>query len=242
MFYIPTDYIPLKRIKWWLLFAGVFSLFYCWGVIWIILTHKPVSTLDFIQFVTTGIGVFAIWGLGLKKKVLWQKFWRIIFGVDLLGYLLIWLIPATTKQERYLVREIYVGLVLGLPYYSGMFIYAFRSKAIWHPGEVDQKIKNILTKIYDLLSDGNETHQNYPELQHALNGTEEEFSEFLISNDLWGGLGSIADQALIEDEEARRELEKLMFQLGRIQVKKNIVNIRTEMWTIAFKERRNMSF
>jgi hypothetical protein len=174
--------------------------------------------------------------------VLWQKFWRIIFGVDLLGYLLIWLIPATTKQERYLVREIYVGLVLGLPYYSGMFIYAFRSKAIWHPGEVDQKIKNILTKIYDLLSDGNETHQNYPELQHALNGTEEEFLGFLVSDDLWGGPGSIVDQALIEDEEARRELEKLMFQLGRIQVKKNIVNIRTEMWTIAFKERRNMSF
>jgi hypothetical protein len=258
LFYIPTDWISLKRIKWWLLFAGVFSLLYCWGVTRGILTHKPISTLDFIQVVVNGIGAIAIWGLGLRKRVLWQKLWRLIFGFDLLILFLTWIFPGSTKQERHIISEIYIVLVLALPYYSGMFIYAFRSRAIWHPGEVNpsnnlperewrltnsqkERIKNILVKIQSLLRDGHETHQAEL-IQHALDGTEEEFSGFLISDDLWGGPGSVADQALIGDKKARRELENLMFQLGRIQVKKNIVNARTKMWTIAFKERRNMSF
>ena len=63
--------------------------------------------------------------------------------------------------------------------------------------------------------------------------------DFLVSNELWGGAGSIADQAICGTTEDRLFLESLLIDLGDIQIIAGKVNQRTEMWVTAFKEWKN---
>ena len=61
--------------------------------------------------------------------------------------------------------------------------------------------------------------------------------DYLVSNELWGGAGSIADQALSGLPDARASLERLMIRLGREQMGLERVNERTEMWVSVFAKR-----
>jgi hypothetical protein len=97
------------------------------------------------------------------------------------------------------------------------------------------RIRNKLRELIELLRNGNEPYYA-AKIEDALSGTEEDLKAYLISNELWGGAGSIADQALIETRESRRNIEKLLAELGEIQLKHGIVNVRTEMWTTTFRE------
>jgi len=64
---------------------------------------------------------------------------------------------------------------------------------------------------------------------------DSQLDDFLVSNDLWGGSGSIADCAGgAERSEARREIERVLIQIGRVQMRSGNVNPRTEMWLDAF--------
>lgn len=67
---------------------------------------------------------------------------------------------------------------------------------------------------------------------------EDELWVCLESDELWGGAGSIADQALIEMPEARKKLEKLLIQLGREQLTVGRANARTKMWVTAFEKQQ----
>ena len=58
---------------------------------------------------------------------------------------------------------------------------------------------------------------------------------YLCSNELWGGAGSIADQSLLEDKSLRTELERLLIKLGRTQISQGKTNTRTTMWVEAFE-------
>ena len=94
-------------------------------------------------------------------------------------------------------------------------------------------IRNILTKIKGLMHAGND--QVYFEMiQKVLQGDDEELWKFLTSNDLWGGAGSIADQALIDDKGLRKELERLLIDLAEQQTKEGRLNQRTKSWVDAF--------
>ena len=63
--------------------------------------------------------------------------------------------------------------------------------------------------------------------------------EFLVSNDLWGGAGSIADQAGVgAGREVRRAIEDVLERLGTEQLRRGPLNPRTRMWTEAFSTRR----
>ena len=97
------------------------------------------------------------------------------------------------------------------------------------------RIRNKLRELIELLRNGNEPYYA-AKIEDALSGTEEDLKAYLISNELWGGAGSIVDQALIETRESRRNIEKLLAELGEIQLKHGIVNVRTEMWTTTFRE------
>jgi hypothetical protein len=70
----------------------------------------------------------------------------------------------------------------------------------------------------------------------ALLGDETKMWDYLVSNDLWGGAGSVADQAVLGFPEARKELEVLLIRLGREQMRLGRVNVRTEMWVSAFEK------
>ena len=74
-------------------------------------------------------------------------------------------------------------------------------------------------------------------VENALSGPEEDFLAFLVSNELWGGAGSIADQAGVEQgREVRRLIEAALIEAGKEQIQSGLVNPRTTMWVDAFQQ------
>ena len=94
-------------------------------------------------------------------------------------------------------------------------------------------VREILKEISELLERHNLSSNL---LFSAVNGDEEQLWHYLISNDLWGGAGSVADQALLSFPEERKKLDILMIRLGHVQMKIGRVNSRTEMWTSVFEK------
>jgi len=94
--------------------------------------------------------------------------------------------------------------------------------------------KHLLIEVHKLLLAGSEVFQANL-IEQALNGGEERLLDFLISNELWGGSGSIADQALVENTNLRKQLEELLVELGEIQIMDGHANERTKSWVRAFK-------
>jgi hypothetical protein len=99
--------------------------------------------------------------------------------------------------------------------------------------EIREKLKQLL----GLLRSGNENYQA-EQIEVALAGSNDDLKSYITSNELWGGAGSIADQALIENQESRKRVEDLLAELGELQIKAGVVNVRTEMWTSAFQQWR----
>jgi hypothetical protein len=57
-----------------------------------------------------------------------------------------------------------------------------------------------------------------------------------VSNELWGGAASVADQAGLDaGRPERRQLEAALLALGEEQIAAGKVNARTWMWVDAFK-------
>jgi hypothetical protein len=94
-------------------------------------------------------------------------------------------------------------------------------------------IRKTLQEIFELLEKHNASSNA---LDIALRGDEKILWDYLVSNELWGGAGSVADQALMELPEDRKKLDALMIRLGREQMKIGRVNVRTEMWVSAFEK------
>lgn len=101
------------------------------------------------------------------------------------------------------------------------------------PFDEGMKTKEKLQEICDLLVKGNASSNG---IHIALASDDETLWKYLTSNELWGGAGSVADQALLDDPATRKQLEHLMIELGEIQMALGKVNVRTEMWTSAFKK------
>jgi len=93
----------------------------------------------------------------------------------------------------------------------------------------------LLRQLREMLESGHE-HIYLEDLDAALLGDESALSAFLTSNTLWGGAGSIADQALGGSRETRRPLEQLLAELGREQIRLGHTNPRTEAWTSVFDQ------
>ena len=69
--------------------------------------------------------------------------------------------------------------------------------------------------------------------------SDEELNAFLMSNDLWGGAASIADQAGMpkgKRSQGTREIENALTKLGLEQIRVGKVNIRTSGWVATFRE------
>jgi hypothetical protein len=95
-------------------------------------------------------------------------------------------------------------------------------------------IRKTLSEVAALLDAGNASYA--AEITYkALSGSDEEFEQFLTSSELWGGSGSIADEALIGDIERRKKLEMLLINLGRLQIEEGNTNPRTETWVSTFE-------
>ena len=77
-------------------------------------------------------------------------------------------------------------------------------------------------------------------VRNALSGSAQTLEEFLRSNELWGGAGSIADQVFVGRSTQRQELEKLLIQLGRLQLRDGNANVRTRTWVEVFEKWRQL--
>ena len=76
-------------------------------------------------------------------------------------------------------------------------------------------------------------------VEDAISGSEDELDAFLTSNELWGGAGSIADQAGMgrgSRTEDTRKIEHALIQLGKEQIRAGKVNVRTETWVSVFEK------
>jgi len=98
-----------------------------------------------------------------------------------------------------------------------------------------ERIRALLERLRDQLSVGGE-HRFAGDVDAALASCDDAVIAFIVSNELWGGAGSIADQALGSRSPARRQLEPLLIELGREQLARGHKNPRTEMWTSVFHE------
>ncbi len=94
-------------------------------------------------------------------------------------------------------------------------------------------VRDTLQEISALLEQHNDSSNA---LAIALLGDDKKMWDYLVSNELWGGAGSVADQGVLEFPEARRQLETLLIRLGREQMSLGRVNVRTEMWVTAFEK------
>jgi hypothetical protein len=104
-----------------------------------------------------------------------------------------------------------------------------------HELDLDQ-CRGILSVIASVLSERADRYLANL-VDDALGGSDANLREFLTSNDLWGGAGSIADQSGAPGcgpSEARRKLESLLIQLGNLQIEAGVTNVRTAMWVDAF--------
>ena len=73
----------------------------------------------------------------------------------------------------------------------------------------------------------------------ALSGPPANVDAFLVSNSLWGGSGSVADQAGVSlGREVRRRIESALIDLGEAQLQEGLVNPRTSTWVEVFKQWR----
>jgi hypothetical protein len=95
--------------------------------------------------------------------------------------------------------------------------------------------RTILAEIASLLEIGHEESLAVI-VRNALSSSAKTIEDFLRSNELWGGAGSIADQPFTDNSVQRKELEKLLIRLGRLQIHAGITNVRTETWVMAFEK------
>jgi len=77
------------------------------------------------------------------------------------------------------------------------------------------------------------------QVEDVFSNSEAKLDEFLTSNELWGGAGSIADQAGIgrgSRTEETRKIEHALVQLGKEQIRAGKVNPRTAGWVSTFEK------
>lgn len=97
------------------------------------------------------------------------------------------------------------------------------------------KEREFVVQLRDLLSQVND-HRYDGDLGKALAGDEGALWKFLVSNTMWGGAGSIADEAPIDNAELKGKLYDILIGLGDLQIQSGKVNERTEMWVSAYKQ------
>ena len=102
-------------------------------------------------------------------------------------------------------------------------------------------MRTILSEIAELLEGGRgDRHGDWAAstMQAAFAGPDTTLEQFLISNDLWGGAGSVADECFVGDGNRRRLMEERLINLGNLQIDIGRTNIRTGSWVSTFKHWR----
>jgi hypothetical protein len=87
-----------------------------------------------------------------------------------------------------------------------------------------------------VLSDAEEVEMAQS-IERAIAGSDIDLERFIVSDEMWGGSGSIADHAGMGEgvrSDKRRRIEAALADLGGEQVRLGKVNTRTASWVAAF--------
>ena len=100
-------------------------------------------------------------------------------------------------------------------------------------------LRELLTRLADALRQCGDADYAAG-VTNALSSPDELLVAFLTSDALWGGSGSVADQAglALGRRDGRRRVEQALIALGEEQIRDGHVNIRTASWVDTFKEWR----
>jgi hypothetical protein len=134
----------------WCAFALLLTVLFGATFIGTIIDNTDLTILERLQASVSIVGLLAFWGLGLQKRIFQKVFWRLFLFVD--ASILFLCMISGKKHELPVLVCVIVYLVIAavtIPYYIGMFIYAFRSKQIW--GETEHR--------------SSPTYLNYPHLK-----------------------------------------------------------------------------
>jgi len=96
-----------------------------------------------------------------------------------------------------------------------------------------QTFRSKLEKLAEILASYGGDFEMYwsARIARVLANNDDQVRTLLISNDLWGGAGSIADQAGLDERlNVRKDVEAALVELGEEQIDAGIVNVRTEFW------------
>jgi hypothetical protein len=95
------------------------------------------------------ISLLALWGLALQKKFFYQFFWRLLFFIDVLLFVLLLIFgPRYDLPLLWCIIILSTSVVISILWYMGLFIYAFRSKHIWEQAGLKPKTKPIVYSQY----------------------------------------------------------------------------------------------
>jgi hypothetical protein len=95
------------------------------------------------------VSLLAFWGLGLQKRIFQQFFWRLFFFIDALLFVLLLIFGRKIDLPLLWCIIMYLIIIIVIvPYYIGMFIYAFRSKQIWGQAEIKPKTTPMVYSQY----------------------------------------------------------------------------------------------
>lgn len=89
----------------------------------------------------------------------------------------------------------------------------------------------LLNEVGESLRQSDAAANDIARIRTALGGSDIELRVFLESNELWGGAGSIADQAGMDlPSDAQPRFHAALYQLGQEQLRNGIANVRTQAW------------
>ena len=94
-------------------------------------------------------------------------------------------------------------------------------------------LSNLLVELEKILRSGGEVKWA-DEVSLSREEGETAIERFALSNELWGGAGSIADHDFISDPDRRRALEKVLMDMGNYQISQGRFNPRTKLWMDVF--------
>jgi len=136
-------FIHLKlasRIKNWKWCAFAVFLTVLFGVSFVggVITNIDYYMVERLQCSVSLLGLLAFWGLGLEKRFFYQLFWKLFLFIDALLLVLVMIFGKKYNLPlSWCVISLLIQAIVTVPYYIGMFIYAFGSKQIW--GEAERK-------------------------------------------------------------------------------------------------------
>ena len=90
---------------------------------------------DWIWDLVNCVGVLALWGIGLRRRLVSRMFWRCFLFIYVTTHVIEFFMPDPRLRDYPPALIAFVFVAVYTPYYLGMYLYAFRSDNLWDSKE-----------------------------------------------------------------------------------------------------------